>query len=60
MLKTLQEHKARTEHSAMRDRAGKHQKVMEKVNAKRDTRRKEVKKQVFRVLGKREKRNKKT
>ena len=59
MLKTLQEHKNRTEHSKMRDRAAKHEKLMEKVNAKRSDKRKEVKKQAYRALGKLERRKNK-
>ena len=59
MLKTLHEHKNRTEHAKMRDRAAQHEKVMGKINEKRQDKRKEVKKQIYRALGKMERRKNK-
>lgn len=56
MLKKVYEHKNRTEHRQMRERAAEHEKKMDKLNAVRQQKQKEAKKQVFRVLGKMNKR----
>ena len=59
MLRTLQEHKGRSEHRMMRDRAAKHEKVMKQINAKRADKRKEIKKAAYRAMGKLERRKEK-
>ncbi|WAQ97349.1 BMS1-like protein [Mya arenaria] len=59
MLRKLHEHKNRTQHQNMRERASKHQKIREKSDGARMQRQKEVKKNVFRMLGKMEKRKNK-
>jgi len=56
MLRKLHEHKNRSEHHRMRERAAQHQKVREKTDIVRMARHKELKKNVFRMLGKMDKR----
>lgn len=52
MLKKVYEHKNRSEHRKMRERAAEHEKKMDKINNARQLKQKEAKKQVFRMLGK--------
>ncbi|KAK3583604.1 hypothetical protein CHS0354_039426 [Potamilus streckersoni] len=59
MVKTMHEHKRKMEKMQMIERATKHQKEMEKINARKSEKQKEVKKQIFRVLGQMEKKKKK-
>ncbi|XP_052262735.1 ribosome biogenesis protein BMS1 homolog isoform X1 [Dreissena polymorpha] len=56
-LKSIHEHKCRMEHRQMRDRVADHQKQRAKVDAVRTKKQKELKKNVFRMLGKMNKRN---
>lgn len=55
MLKTLHEHKAKKTRVAMRERAAKHQKEAEKIEKNKSQKQKEVKKEIYRVLGQLEK-----
>lgn len=59
MLKTMHEHKMKQRRSEMRDRAAKHQKDQAKVDVARSLKRRELKKQVYRKIGKQEVRKKK-
>lgn len=52
MLKTVNEHKNRQEHAKMRERAAKHQVQMGKINKEKQNKQRELKKNVFRMLGK--------
>ena len=56
MLRNVYEHKNRSEHRRMRERAATHEKKMDKINGERQVRQKEAKKNVFRMLGKMNKR----
>ena len=56
MLKSVHEHKKRTERVQMRERVTKHQKQMQKIDKVKQKKHREVKKEVFRVLGKMENR----
>lgn len=58
-LKMLHEHKMKQRRIAMRDRAAQHQKQQEREDAKRDVKQRELKKQIYRHLGKEEKRKSK-
>ena len=59
MMKTLHQQKMQERHRAMRQRVALHKKQNEKVEAKRDAKHKEIKKQIYRVLGQVEKRKNK-
>jgi hypothetical protein len=59
MLKALHENKMKERHKVMRARAQKHEKMMGKIDSKRQQKQKEVKKQIYRHLGKVEKRKNK-
>lgn len=59
MLKTLHDHKRKTERSAMRSRAAEHEKKMSKINVMKEKKNKETKKEIYRVLGQIEKRKNK-
>ncbi|XP_053392079.1 ribosome biogenesis protein BMS1 homolog [Mercenaria mercenaria] len=56
MLKSVHEHKKRSEHVKMRERVAQHQKQMQKIDREKQKKHREVKKQVFRMLGKMENR----
>lgn len=60
MLKKVYEHKNRSEHRKMRERAAEHEKKMSKINNARQQKQKEVKKQAYRILGKMNKRKNQT
>ena len=59
MLKTLHEHKMKQRRVEMRQRAASHQKEQAKIEAARQAKQKEVKKQIYRVMGKKEARTNK-
>lgn len=58
MMKEVHAHKMKQRHQTMRQRAASHQKQLEKMNVKRDLKQKELKKQIYRNLGKAEQRKK--
>ncbi|KAI0235085.1 hypothetical protein LSAT2_014510 [Lamellibrachia satsuma] len=55
MMKTLHQQKMQERHHAMRQRVALHKKQNEKLEEKRDAKHKEIKKQIYRVLGQVEK-----
>lgn len=57
-MKELHAHKMRQNRVQMRLRAAQHEKEQAKIEAKRELKHKEIKKQVYRALGKAEKRKK--
>lgn len=59
MLKTLHADKMQKRRVQMRERAASHQKELARLNVHRNAKQKEVKKQIYRVLGKKEKRREK-
>lgn len=59
-LKTMYDHKQKLKRVQMRDRASQHQKEMSKIEARKAKKQKEVKKQIFRVLGQIEKKKNKS
>ena len=59
MLKTLHEHKRKTERFKMRERAAEHEKKMKKIDVRREKKHKEVKKNIYRALGQLEKKQQK-
>ncbi|CAG2207768.1 BMS1 [Mytilus edulis] len=59
MLKTLHEHKRKTERFKMRDRAAEHEKKMAKIDVRRVKKHKETKKNIYRALGQLEKKKQK-
>ncbi|CAC5392616.1 BMS1 [Mytilus coruscus] len=59
MLKTLHEHKRKTERFKMRDRAAEHEKKMKKIDVRREKKHKETKKNIYRALGQLEKKKQK-
>ncbi|XP_063445799.1 ribosome biogenesis protein BMS1 homolog [Mytilus trossulus] len=59
MLKTLHEHKRKTERFKMRDRAAEHEKKMAKIDVRRVQKHKETKKNIYRALGQLEKKKQK-
>ena len=59
MLKTLHDHKRRTEWVQMKERAAKHQKDQDRVGVQKSKKQREIKKEVYRVLGQIEKKKKK-
>lgn len=58
MMKELHAHKMKQRRIQMRERAAHHERDQAKVAAKRELKHKEIKKQIYRALGKAEKRKK--
>ena len=55
MMKTLHQHKMKQQRLIMRERAARHQREQAKIEFRRDKKHKEIKKQIYRTLGKMEK-----
>ena len=56
MLKVLHEQKMKSRRVQMRERAAQHQKEQGRIDSKREVKHKELKKQIYRSIGKAEKR----